>query len=432
MDRATAISAFLEECYAPVHASSFVCFAEPGRQRFETHTRKATRATPFADGLKRAHVFSVTKSMIGLFWAQMVHNYDGRHGYLYGWLGSAEDGAMGNFLDARNPVRIIENVARRPLHRFLTMTSGVATGPTNALYIAQVRTLHHGTFARSPLLTTFGSVVYDGYYDRGAPPEGEWRYSDACMQIATEAAEEFERAMTLNDALTARDVVVSRYFPAWLHEYFRANWPMLNPGYVTVDETGVIHDVLNTVGFYGLQMTGMEMRDVGVHLLTHHLPLLQRIYAEKTIAEGGYAVTLTEQDEPDRHGWRYWCFWWMPICLPDDPCTDCARGQWMSAIGHMGQYILLELTARRVFIRQHFFDDALFENVDLASIDPAKARRVRMPEFVSAAQRLHRRLEAVAGATASPVLGPPRGDKGQEEGAVVVTQGIGKPMRRAK
>lgn len=415
MDKAALIEQFLRECYEPRYATSFCCYVEAlGPEpdpRYHTHLLRPSVDNPFAGGTTRAHVFSVTKSLIGLFWARMIYNFDGLHPHLYARLGSADKGTMGNFLDMRNPVRVVEHVADRPLHRYLTMTSGVATGSTDALYIANIRTLQNSVSSGLETLHTFGSVIHDGYYDRVAG-EGKWRYSDACMQIATEAAEEYERAVINNDALTARDVILSKFFPPWLRQHFRETWPMLYTGYDAGDEG---HAVYNTIGFYGLRMTGLEMRDLAVYLLQHHLALLRRIWAEttrhaETGTGDGYAVTLTESDEADRHGWRYWCFWWIPICLPNETGT-CARGQWISAIGHMGQYILFELTERRAFIRQHFVRDELFENIDVAHVDPKKARAVRMPEFVTLAQGLHERL-GVAPSQAAPAPPPQQTDTG--------------------
>ena len=390
--REAAIHRFLADCYRESRGTSFACVVEikpDGKPH--THFAQVTEKTPHAAGTVRAHVFSITKSMLGLLAAQYVYDRDGKHGYLRRWLldDAAGHATMDTYLDRRSPVRMIGKTKDQPLRRLLTMTSGIPVGDTDALYVAVMEGIKRPVRGATDVrVVTFTSLVYDRYQHQPLTP-GVWRYCDTCMQFAAFAVEEFERAASNNYEFMARDEISRLFFPPSLRAVYNEGtdeWPVIDAGYDRVDASGKTVSVYNTLAFYGLRMTGLEMRDLAVELLLRHHDLLTRIYNEPATDAGGGAVEVEEEDQY-RSNWRYWLFWWIPVHTQ-------YPGRWISAIGHMGQFILLELDSRRAFIRQHFVIAPMVENVDLAHVARGKSDCVRMPDFPQRAAALNAALNA--------------------------------------
>ena len=393
--RNAAIGAFLSTCYQDEMHTSFACFVEPhtdGSGKFATHTLQVSRKNPGAEGRVRAHVFSITKSMLGLLWALYIYNADGKHPYLYSWLRRPEYMTLRTYLDQRSPLMAIHLLPERPLWRMLTMSSGLPVGDTNGLYLLLLRAIESRVSVGVEGFNNFPALVYDSYNNVSEitlkKDEGSWRYSDTCMQIASIACEEFERAISGNKSLTARDEIARTFFPPSLRSRYEgehSEWPMVLSGY---EDSG--KQVLSTLTFYGLQMTGLEMRDLAVNLLTHHHALLLKIHGEIAAADGsGLAVNIDDEDDPHRLGWRYWLFWWIPTFT--DSQSD-ASEKWISAIGHMGQFLLMELVTKTAYIRQHYDANSLIEKIDLKHVMPGKSDIVRMPHFPAVARTLWKTL----------------------------------------
>lgn len=237
--------------------------------------------------MTRAHVFSITKSMLGLLWARYIYNFDGKHPYLYDWLRHPDFMTLNTYLDQRSPLRGVPHLTERPLWRMLTMTSGLPVGNTNALMLLLMRAVESRASAGVEGFHNFPMIVLDSYraetLETIKQSEGEWNYSDTCMQIASVACEEFERAVSNRQDMMASREISANFFPASLRARYPREWPVVFSGYV---DARTNTNVLSTLTFYGLQMTGLEMRDLAVHLLTHHHALLLRIYEEKANEDG--------------------------------------------------------------------------------------------------------------------------------------------------
>jgi hypothetical protein len=235
----------------------------------------------------------------------------------------------------------------------------------------------------------------------------EFHYSDKMTQVASIALEDMHKRMNDDETYLLKTEIPKRFFPVGMRTSWNVKkWPTVNAGFdvklrvkmrfksnnpitqlkPTYKEITV--PVFNTLGFWGLRLSGNQMMEFGAYLLTHHRELMIKLYDDK-----GLYVVLPDKDDPaiqqeankvggirgTRAGWHYSCFWWIPQ-FKDYP-EENAKYKWIAAIGHQGQFILLELTQGWVFIRQRFSINASFQNADIEHITSSASDTIRYPSF---------------------------------------------------
>lgn len=341
------------------------------------------------EGLTVAHVFSVTKSFMGLLWAYYIYNVGGSHPHLRDMLldDTRPQSKIRHFLHPGHPTLLhLKNLPDRPMRTFLSQTSGLSTVETGLVQALVVKVLQNNpkTFSGwDARLHSFDTLVHDMYLTK--PLTHEFFYDNLMTQVASFALEEYMRAYTANRDFLIAVRVPELFFPAVVREkpYIKKpdEWPLLDAGYTRRVSATKTEEVFDTMTFYGVRMTGRDMAEVGVNLLLHHAELLEKIYDDHQMYVMFVDPATASKVESTRHGWRYWCFWWIPRFGDEDE----KQFKWICGIGHEGQYLLLQLKKphQMVFVRQHFKLTAdTWENMDLLNIYGDKAEAVRYPAFI--------------------------------------------------
>jgi len=352
-------------------------------------------------GKTLAHVMSITKAIMGLLWAYYIYNKDGEHEDLRGWLlnDNDEKSKFGFHLSHRHIH--IPKIRNAHVRKGLTQTSGVIVKDTDGydMFKTLLMMSHHDKEADATL-TTFDSLLREGLMTDVPIMKNEFHYSDKMTQVTSMTLEDMEKRRRNNFRFLIKNEIPKIFFPPALREAQNIkDWPTIPAGYTVnvkkgqpgssslrLYKTEPLH-VENSLGFWGIQMTGQQMVEFGAYLLTHHLELLTKIYDDKEF----YTVLPPKEDEAiqdearklggihaTRANWHYSYFWWIPR-YEDDPDND--KYKWIAAIGHQGQFILLELTQRWVFVRQHFVHNKTFQNVDMDHITSHGSDRIRYAKF---------------------------------------------------
>lgn len=346
-----------------------------------------------------AHVMSITKAIMGLFWAYCIHNIDGHFPELRTKLldKTSEQSKLGFYL---SPCHInIPKIRDAYVVQALTQSTGIVIADTNAFSMLRTLIMSSRHEAEGYELTSIDSELSENLF--GTPTQhNEFHYSDKMTQVTSMALEDMFKKLYGDDYLLAEQIP-RIFFPESLQQAQNIKeWPLISAGYTTTYTKTtasssstrikqVTVPVLNSLGFWGVRMSGQQMLDYGAFILLHFRPLLLKIYDDNRLYLSFPPITDPQvKDEArklggdihkTRGGWRYSCFWWIPR-FEDYPVAN-SKYKWISAIGHEGQFILLELTQRWLFVRQHFKDNPSFENVDLEHVTPSGSDQVRYPSF---------------------------------------------------
>jgi hypothetical protein len=309
-----------------------------------------------------AHIFSITKSVMGLLWAYLVFNptndpFIQKLNLKKHLLDTnSKESRLSYYLsDVRPTFMSLPKVLDRPMKDFFTQTSQVVTDEYD---FAQVMTTLVITDEKSESkFESFNSLFGDNYVS--VVPYPSFKYDNLLTQVASLALEDHMKMVTENPEYLVKTEVIKLLFPprfATLPHIKK--WPLLDAGYEIAGYNGTVK---NTMTLAGIRMTGNEMMELGLYWLEHHHSLLLNIRTNPD-----FQVTLTtdlsHREHDIRGGWIYSFFFWIPTFMDD------STHLWISCIGHMGQYILMELNTRTVFIRQHFADLPMFQNIDVKNL----------------------------------------------------------------
>lgn len=348
-----------------------------------------------------AHVFSVTKSMLGLAWAGRL--YDESQGLIPTQLykdvtdpdKKAERSLAGFYLSPTRPVtKSLPLLCKARVMDFFTQTTGLHTVDLGAVSGLEIAIL-----AKRKLITdmnTFNSMLADNFISvRPDTDNKQFVYDNLLTQVSGLMLEDYIKAKENRPDFLIRDYVLDRYFPVTLktplkNTYIRGGWPLLEAGYKfysIINNTPVEYEktIKNTMVLAGLKMKGVDMVEFGCEMLRNHHALLVRIHDDSTLRFD--FDTADAQDE--RAGWAYSLFFWIPRY------NDNSDEKWISCIGHQGQYILFELTSRMLFVRQHFSKSSLVDNIDVTHLTVAAAQEYRYPGFANECRRLLRTMKQV-------------------------------------
>jgi hypothetical protein len=380
------------------------------RQRYTTRNRlkelpNLSNETIDIKGTTLAHVMSITKGVMGLLWAYYVYNKDGNHKDLRDWLLGKGNTAtelrdtMGYYISPQHVQ--IHKIRSAKVIKGLTQTTGVVLKDTDGfdMFKTLIMMSNHNKTADNTL-TTFDAMLREGLMSEVPTLENEFHYSDKMTQVTAIALEDMEKRRRNNFKFLIRDEILDIFFPPSLRQAHNLrDWPTIPAGYQHKQKTITAKsskspykvediNVENTLGFWGIRMTGEQMVEFGSYLLTHHADLLNRMYDDADF----YVDLPSErnkgiQDEAKKLGgmhatranWRYSYFWWIPRYPEHKEDND--KYRWMGAIGHQGQFILLELSQRWVFVRQHFVYNAEFQNVDIKHVSSDASDHIRYARF---------------------------------------------------
>lgn len=336
-----------------------------------------------------AHVMSVTKSVTGFMWAYYIpkkkkpteeSTYDGPYPRLRDFLlSNGADSQLGTYLDERRAViHSIDQLRKAKVKELLTHTSGIVLKDTGFHEMVVVNMCIYKTEeeGRAPIhyiqLYSVERLVLETMFV-GVNHHGEFHYDNLLSQLVIVALENMEQARRKDPTFLLKNDIIANFFPPVCKS---VNWPIVDAGFT--NRTG--KKMFNTLGFCGLQMTGEQLLQYGIFLMTNHRNVLERIHGDDD-----FYVTLASGDKDAgmdkcarRAGWRYSFLWWLPR-FSFDKSTE--KYKIVAAIGYQGQYLLMELTTGYVFVRQ-YFQINLTENVDLSHITPAKSEFIRDPCFV--------------------------------------------------
>ena len=343
-----------------------------------------------------AHVMSITKAMMGLMWAYCIYNVGGHFPDLRKVLldKANEQSKLGFYLSTEHIN--IPKIRNASVIKALTQTTGIVIGDTNAFSMLKTLIMSSRHEAGTYDLTSIESELVETLIDTSVK-DNEFHYSDKMTQVTSMALEDMFKKLLGFEFLLA-DHIPQMFFPPEIREASNIKqWPIIFAGYYetytkcsAISRTvTVTMPVYNSLGFWGVRMTGQQMLDYGAYLLIHFTDLLLHIYDDKdiyiTLPPLGSkfieeeAKSLGNNIHATRAGWRYNCFWWIPR-FEDYPELN-NKYKWISAIGFEGQFILLELTQRWVFIRQHFAFDSLLQNVDISNVSSKASDKIRYPAF---------------------------------------------------
>lgn len=351
-----------------------------------------------------AHVFSVTKSMLGLAWAARL--YDSSAGLkptqLYKDVTNpdkkADRSLAGYYLSPTRPVtKSLPLLCKARVMDFFTQTTGLHTvdlGAVSGLEIAML--------AKRKMITdmnTFNTLLADNFISVRPDTDGkQFVYDNLLTQVSGLMLEDYVKVKENRPDFLIRDDVIDRYFPATLKTpqkniYIRDGWPLLEAGYKfysIISNTPVEYEkpIMNTMVLAGLKMKGVDMIEFGCEMLKKHHALLLRIHDDTTLRFDFDTTDTTDE----RAGWAYSLFFWIPRYKDDDKTGE----KWISCIGHQGQYILFELTSRMLFVRQHFSKSSLVDNIDVSHLTVAAAQEYRYPGFASECRRLLHTMREVS------------------------------------
>ena len=344
-----------------------------------------------------AHAFSITKSMMGMLWAHYIYDEPERFPALKDWI--LADAPIGDFLNANRPVTSsLPLLLKQPLRNFFTQSTGLHTSEFSLSQALTLTLLTHKSVHGDTGLEDFNSFLHDNWIEE--PLENCFNYDNLLTQVASFALKDYMSRETQNDKYLVKDDIIARFFPKTFsdskHKHITNDWPVVYAGYEFYYSNGKKGmDVYNSITLAGLKMTGNDFIELGKHLLANHRELLIKIHDDEK-----FYVTIPinpeeikQKGHSSRSGWRYSFFCWIPIYADEDP----SKRKWIAFVGHEGQYMLMELVSKSLFIRQHFAHTApAFENIDFAGLAEPRLQKIVYSDFIYDSKILLDELEYIS------------------------------------
>jgi hypothetical protein len=328
-----------------------------------------------------SHVMSITKSITGFVWAYLVFKSREYPNLRECLLSNGEFSYMARYIDQRhNTLPALEELKTARVKQMLTHTSGIVLKESGPVDIMEIITCSYKTkragesSAHAPPLFSLETVVAETLYS-GVLHRNEFHYDNLLCQTVIIGLEELMRCKGGDDFML-KDYIIDNFIDQTARATMRDTWRVTYAGFNNEKNK----PVFNTLGFWGVRMSGAALTQYGVFLMKNHLDVLLQIHDDPQfyVTLGEFSDDKKNKPSGKRMGWRYSFFWWIPR-FAFDASTE--KYKIVAAIGYQGQYLLMELTTGYVFVRQFFVKNALTENVDATHIKPADADKIRDAEF---------------------------------------------------